>query len=132
MSYFYNPVTGELINTATHASWMGSTELAPPSFDAAVQGAFFADGAWRVVDATPIPIQVPASVSMRQARLALASAGLLDAVSSSVSAGSQNVQIEWEYATAIDRYWPTLLSLQLALGWSDAQMDALFVAAAQL
>jgi hypothetical protein len=111
---------------------MGSTELAPPSFDAAVQGAFFADGAWRVVDATPIPIQVPASVSMRQARLALASAGLLDAVSSSVSAGSQNVQIEWEYATAIDRYWPTLLSLQLALGWSDAQMDALFVAAAQL
>lgn len=38
--------------------------------------------------------------------------------------------IEWEYAQDVSRDWPTLLALQGAVGLSDAQLDALFVAAA--
>lgn len=132
MNFFYSPQTGELISTTTPSPWMGSTELAPPTFDAATQGVFFTGGAWHVVDATPAPPQVIASVSMRQARLALAAAGLLDTVTASVAASPQAVQIEWEYATSVDRQWPTITLLQVALGWSDAQVDALFTTAAQL
>lgn len=132
MSYFYSPYTGELIAGATPAPWMGATDLVPPEFDAANQGAFFVDGAWAVVTALPPPVLVPASVSMRQARLALAAAGMLDMVSAAVAAAGQTVQIEWEYATSVDRHWPTLGALQQALGLSDAQLDALFVTAAAL
>lgn len=75
---------------------------------------------------------VPATVSMRQARLALAGAGLLSAVDAAVAAASQAVQIEWEYATSIERTWPTLAALQSALGLTDQQLDALFTTAAAL
>jgi len=75
---------------------------------------------------------VPSTVTMRQARLALASAGLLAAVNAAVAAGGETLQIEWEFAATVDRTWPTLSALQAALGLSDAQVDALFVRAAGL
>ena len=82
---------------------------------------------------TPEPIiQVPQSVTMRQARLALDGAGLLETVDSAIAAGPKSVQIEWEFAATVDRNWPTLSLLQSSLKLSDAQIDALFIQAATL
>ena len=64
--------------------------------------------------------------------LALLAAGLLPTVTAAVAAADAVAQIEWEYAQEVRRYWPTLLALQGAVGLSDAQLDALFVAAAAL
>lgn len=79
---------------------------------------------------------VPQVVSMRQARLALLGAGLLSTVEAEIAALDEpyksTFQIEWDYATEVDRQWPTLLALQPALGLTDEQIDQLFVAASQL
>lgn len=78
---------------------------------------------------------VPFAVSMRQGRLALLAAGLLDAVDAGI-AGIVNpverraAQIDWEYATEIRRDSPLIASLGPALGLSEAQIDELFIAAA--
>ena len=76
--------------------------------------------------------KVPQVITIRQARLALLAAGLLDSVEAAVAAGDRTVQIEWEYATELHRAWPTLLGLAGALGLTDLQVDELFIAAAQL
>ena len=41
-------------------------------------------------------------------------------------------QIEWEYATEVQRNWPTLRSVQGAIGLTDEQVDELFIRAASL
>ena len=92
---------------------------------------------WGYVDGTfaePAPDRapVPQSVTMRQARLALDSAGLLDTVDAAVAAGPKSIQIEWEFAATVDRNWPTLSALQSALKLSDDQIDTLFIQAATL
>jgi hypothetical protein len=53
MTHYYSPHTGEIINADTPADWMGSTDIAPPTFDAQTQGLFYVDGAWAVVNAVP-------------------------------------------------------------------------------
>ena len=80
----------------------------------------------------PPPAIVPLVVTMRQARLALLGAGLLQTVNDAVAAAGDVARIEWEYAQEVRRDWPTLIALQGAVGLSDAQIDALFVAAASL
>lgn len=77
----------------------------------------------------PPPPSVPRSVSMRQARLALLGAGLLDEVEALIALQPAAVQIEWEYATDIWRNRDLVATLAPALGLSDAQIDDLFVAA---
>lgn len=81
----------------------------------------------------PRPVTV---VTMRQARLALLAAGLLDAVDAAIAGmpGNQGAaaRIEWEYATTLDRSWPLVTALAGALGLDDAQLDALFEQAARL
>ena len=76
--------------------------------------------------------RAPVSVTARQARLALAQAGLLTAVEDWVAASAASVQIEWEYATEIRRLWPPVLAFAAANGLSDDALDALFVQAAAL
>ena len=105
--FYYSPHTGEVINTSTPADWMGKTHIAPPPFNPVNQGAFFREGAWVVETAVPGVI-VPASVTPRQARLALLQIGKLDAVSAALAAipdpaQRTAAQIEWEYATVIER-----------------------------
>lgn len=72
----------------------------------------------------------PKSVTMRQARLALLSVGLLDDVEAAVAAAGRQAQIEWEYATEVQRTHPLIAQVQQAQGLTDAEIDALFVAAA--
>lgn len=75
-------------------------------------------------------------VSPRQARLALLGAGKLAAVNTALaslpSPQKEAAQIDWEYATAIERNSPLISQLGPALGMTDAQIDALFEAAAAL
>ena len=84
----------------------------------------------------PLPPVVPQSVTMRQARLALLAAGKLAAVNSAIAAMAspqkEAAQIEWEYSQTVERDRPFVLTLGAALGLDDAQLDALFVAAAAL
>lgn len=40
--------------------------------------------------------------------------------------------IDWEYATQVERLWPWVQTLGVALGLTDDELDALFVQAATL
>lgn len=79
---------------------------------------------------------VPQSVTMRQARLALLGAGKLAAVDAAIDAMPEPqksaARIEWEYAAEVRRDNDFVAGLAPALGMTDAQVDALFVAAAAL
>ncbi len=75
---------------------------------------------------------VPRTVTMRQARQALLAAGLLGAVNEAVAEAGAAAQIDWDFSSEVHRDWPMLLALQPALGWTDQQLDALFIAAAKL
>lgn len=69
---------------------------------------------------------VPSIVSMRQARLALLQADLLDDVETAMASASRADQIEWEYATEVRRDSALVVSMTAALGWSSTQVDDLF------
>jgi hypothetical protein len=79
----------------------------------------------------PAPAQI-ASVTPRQARLALNAAGLLDTVNTAINASGGTTLITWEYASVIERTDPLISTLGAALSLTPAQIDALFVQAATL
>lgn len=81
---------------------------------------------------TPAPPAVPVEVSARQARLALYNAGLLETVEQTIAQAPRNVQIEWEYATVFRRDNALLNQLWATLGYTEAQLDALFTSAASI
>jgi len=86
----------------------------------------------KIVPYVPPPPQVPQVISMRQARLALLGAGLLDDVEAAVAQAPRAVQIEYEYSSELHKDWPTLVMLAAALGMTDEQVDQLFITASQL
>ena len=83
----------------------------------------------------PSPV-VPAAVTMRQARLALLGAGLLDDVEVAIAAlpspQKEAARIEWEYSQEVQRHNGFVSVLAPALGMTDEQTDALFMEAAKL
>ena len=78
--------------------------------------------------ATPPPV----AVSMLQARLAINAAGLRSKVDAALSAASQDVQDYWNLSPTIERSHPIVAQICAALGLTDAQMDQLFKAAANI
>lgn len=78
----------------------------------------------------------PSVVSMRQARLALLEAGLLDDVAAALGAlpspQKEAAQINWEFAATVDRSSPLVATLAQALGLGAADLDQLFTTAAAL
>ena len=79
----------------------------------------------------PQPIRVPQQVTMRQARLELLSRGLLDDVEAMIAAAGRAAQIEWEYASTVDRDNPVIAVVQQQQGMTDEQIDDLFREAAK-
>ena len=81
----------------------------------------------------PPPPAVPPAVTMRQARLALLGAGLLASVDAAInglpSPQKEAARIEWEYSQDVQRHNGFVSVLAPLLGMTDAQTDALFVAA---
>ena len=80
---------------------------------------------------------VPESVTPRQARLALLGAGLLANVEAGLAAIPDAAvrtaaQVEWEYATVIERNSPLVAGIATGLGLTDADLDALFEAASRI
>jgi hypothetical protein len=75
---------------------------------------------------------VPEVVTIRQAKLALLAGGLLDDADAAVAAAGQAAQIEWEYATEVRRDNTLVTGIGAALGLNEAQIDALFIAAAAI
>ena len=76
-------------------------------------------------------------VTMRQARRALLDAGLLDQVDAAIAAIAdaterRQAEIDWEYATTVERLWPWVQTLGAALGLTAEDLDALFEQAATL
>lgn len=96
-------------------------------------GWFYAGGD---VVAPEVVAHVPAEVTMRQARLALLAAGLLDDVETAIDAMEEPTQtaarIEWEYSNALQRDNALVAALGPALGLSTNAVDNLFRAAAAL
>jgi hypothetical protein len=78
------------------------------------------------------PNAVPKAVTMVQARIALRATGLLDRVNAAVAAADDNTKDGWEYSTVLRRNSPTLVAIAGTIGLSEAQVDELFLAAAQV
>lgn len=80
------------------------------------------------------PPAVPQQVSPYQARMALHAAGLLDDVEALMADATitRAAKIAWEYATTWQRDSQFIAELAPALGLSEAQIDDLFIAAAQV
>ena len=115
----------------------------PPAHDPATHQAVPAapvlqDGVWLqqwTIVIKPAPA-VPAAVTMRQARLALLGAGLLDdidaAINSLPSPQKEAAKIEWEYSQEVQRHNGFVSVLAPMLGLTEAQIGSLFVEAAKL
>lgn len=92
------------------------------------------DGRPVLQDAPPPAPFVPDRVTMRQARLALLGAGLLDDVEAALAAlegtAGQAARIEWEYSQEVWRNKPFVQQVAGAIGMSDEQLDQLFITAA--
>jgi hypothetical protein len=75
---------------------------------------------------------IPSQISPRQARLALLQLNMLDTVEAALSAQPKQVQLEWEYATYVERCNPLVISLCQMLGMNDEEIDQLFILGSQL
>lgn len=104
--------------------------------DAAAHAALIAEVEATYVPPEPAPPYVPASVTMRQARLALLGAGLLASVDAAIDSlpnpQKEVARIEWEYAVEVQRSSGLVPMMGVALGLDDAALDALFIEAAAL
>lgn len=83
----------------------------------------------------PAPGAVPPLlVKMCQARLALLEAGKLAAVNAAIAAmpspQKEAAQIEWEFASHVERQSPFLQGLAAAINLDEADLDQLFILAA--
>ena len=74
---------------------------------------------------------VPQQVTMRQARLELLKRALLDDVEAVITAAVREAQIQWEYASIVERSNPVIAVVQQQQGFTDAQIDDLFREAAK-
>jgi len=79
--------------------------------------------------------RLPSIATARQIRLALLDAGLLDSITDAFVDLEEplktKAQIEWEYATEIDKNSPLIQNLYPKLGLTEEELDDLFVAAAE-
>lgn len=87
--------------------------------------------------AAPAAVPVPQSVSPRQLRQWLITAGKLDAVTAALDAipdatEKALAQNWWDYSTTFERSHPLVAQIGGALSMSSADIDAAFVAAAAL
>lgn len=79
---------------------------------------------------------IPRAVTMRQARLALLQAGKYAAVGSIIDGLPEPqktaARIEWEYSNEVQRHNGFVDVIGPALGMTELEIDALFIAAAKL
>jgi predicted amidohydrolase YtcJ len=124
-----------VVEAADQASALFNTPEGATAVQAA--GANIGD-TWDGNTFTPAPsvVPVPASVTMRQARLALHATGKLTAVEAAIDALSDPpktaARIEWDFSNEVQRHNGFVASLAPALGLTEQQLDDLFRLAATL
>jgi hypothetical protein len=85
------------------------------------------------VVASRTPPAVPAFVTIRQAKLALLDAELLSTVQTWIDEqADEATRIYWTESTIFERNHPLIEQVATALNLTSEQVDALFVAAAQI
>jgi hypothetical protein len=82
--------------------------------------------------ADPVVIPVPTMITMRQCRLQLLADNDLTAVETAIAGMNQAAQIEWQYATTVERDNILFQSIATALGKSEQQQDDFFTNASTL
>lgn len=137
MTYSINLATGEVTRDADGLVVAPCQSADDPEFVAYVAWVNEGNAPTEVYDPpAPEPEPVPQSVTMRQARLALLSAGLLDAIDAGIAAmpspQREAAQIEWDYATDVQRDNPLVAGLAEAMGMTSEDIDGLFIAASQI
>lgn len=107
----------------------------PANTDYQQYQAWLADGN-EPTSADPTMPDIPTSVTMRQARLALLQTGRLAEVEAMVASmtGPEGdaARIEWDYSSTVERSRPLTQTMITALGLTEAQADDLFRLAASL
>jgi hypothetical protein len=99
---------------------MAASQLTQDSVGVEVTGSF------DLPDFVPVATDVPYTVTMRQARLALAEEGLLATVQENIAQLPEAAQIEWEYAGQVERASSLVSTLGDALGLAEVDLDNLF------
>lgn len=132
----YSPHTGEHIDGATPAPWMGRAGVMPPEYDAQTHGCFWRDGAWAVEEAEPEPAPVPVEVTPAQGLMALFTLkgitedNILAAIDSIEDpAMKYQAHIGYQKTTRWQRHSLTMQTVATLLGLTEADMDALFTLA---
>ncbi|MBR0568356.1 hypothetical protein J5J83_19720 [Azoarcus sp. L1K30] len=121
-------------NVAVAVSHLHSAVSAPNMVEVAadsdVLGKRYVSGAWESIPVDPISL-VPRAVTRFQARAALAQAGLLGGVEAYMSGlpTTDIARLAWQDASEFVRASPTIAGMQQVLGLTDADVDALFIAA---
>ena len=122
--------------TIAGIAWDGVTPYASPdggtliASDTANVGGTY-DGTTFTAAPPPPPV-VPATVTAAQLKMALQAAGILTAVTAAVNASTDPlVGIYWANASEFNRTDSRVIALGVAVGQTPAQIDALFIAAAQ-
>lgn len=121
-----------------HEEFLFYEEVNPPLYDEITHDLVEATPVggkqqWMLVEVSPEEAEarrrarIPSVVSIRQARLALYEAGLLDDIEQLVQSLGATAAIEWEYAQFVERNHP----LVGALGLSEVELDELFLSASQ-
>lgn len=88
-----------------------------------------------VPEVPPVEVNgVPQVVSAFQAKAALMQAGLYDAINAALTSADAPplAKLAWETARDFARGSPTVAGIGSQFGLDDAQLDALFIAAAQI
>lgn len=80
----------------------------------------------------PAPPQVPQAVTRAQAKIALARANLFEAAVEAIAAAPLEAQIWWSEADTFRRDNEWVAAIGAVLGLDTAEIDALFIAAAQI
>ena len=130
---YTNPSYANADNTTISVAINGvssSVPCAANNSDYAAIQALVAAGELTIAPYVAPPAPPATQVTMRQARLALLAADLLDDVEAMMTQADRAVRIEWEYATVVDRASPLLAAIAPALNLDDGAIDALFADAA--
>ena len=129
---------GKVAEIVTLEDGFAIEECFPPELhfveveDDAEVGWSFDGGAFGAPEPVHTEPAVPTSVTKAQAKIALHRAGILDAVKTAV-AGDAEMQIWFEDAAVWERQNPHVIALgEGALGLTSADIDELFVQAAQI
>lgn len=135
LSMYYAQITSGVVTaeTETHGAINSPDMIQRESLYPSVLGHSYANG---VFTPPPPPSLVPTKITMRQARLVLFDAGLLNAVPTAINAlpspAKDKAMIEWEYSNDVVRHNGFVSALGPALGLTEEQIDALFIAGAAL